>query len=100
MRIGELFRILNSRAWNLDYALSKNISDFFVFWSSLTGLLGNLGQANHASANTPLGSFVQYRHNLGLPCSVIDLGGVEGVEVLNDNQKYLTFKINGKTSTE
>lgn len=68
--------------WNLHNALAKTQLDFFILVSSICGLAGQPGQANYASANSFLDSFMQYRHSVGLPCSVIDLGAVEGVGFL------------------
>ncbi|PSN69566.1 polyketide synthase [Corynespora cassiicola Philippines] len=53
--------------------------DFFVFFSSISGLLGTPGQANYAGANAFLDSFVQYRISLGLAASSIDIGAVMDV---------------------
>ncbi|RAL11760.1 beta-ketoacyl reductase [Aspergillus homomorphus CBS 101889] len=38
-----------------------------------------IGQANYATANTFLDAFVRYRHHLGLPASVLDIGGIREV---------------------
>lgn len=64
--------------WNLHNLVPKDL-DFFVLFSSTCGLLGYYGQGNYASANTFLHSFAQYRQNLGLPASVIDIGAVDNV---------------------
>ncbi|OGM49399.1 polyketide synthase [Aspergillus bombycis] len=69
--------------WNLHSALQNVALDFFVVFSSMAGLVGNPGQANYAAASAFLDSFVQYRHTSGLPASVLDLGCVEGVGILN-----------------
>jgi len=50
--------------------------DFFVLFSSLSGILGQPGQANYCAANTFLDAFVQYRINLGLPAAAVDIGVV------------------------
>lgn len=50
--------------------------DFFVLFSSLSGVLGQPGQANYSGSNTFLDAFVQYRHALGLPASAVDIGVV------------------------
>lgn len=75
--------------WNLHNALSEANLDFFILLSSISGAVGHPGQANYASANSFLGSFTQYRHSLGLPCSVIDLAGVEGIGYLSDRPAKL-----------
>ncbi|KAH8678404.1 putative polyketide synthase [Xylariales sp. PMI_506] len=71
-------------AWNLHRALEGVNLDFFVLISSIAGALGHRGQANYASANTFLDCFSQYRHGLGLSCSVIQLGCMEGIGYLSD----------------
>ncbi|RDA85038.1 hypothetical protein CP532_4577 [Ophiocordyceps camponoti-leonardi (nom. inval.)] len=75
--------------WNLHEALVDTTLDFFILASSLSGTVGQPGQVNYASANTFLDSFVQYRHGLGMPCSVVDLGAVEGIGYLSDKQSKL-----------
>ncbi|KAI0408030.1 KR domain-containing protein [Xylaria palmicola] len=47
--------------WNLHNRLPQN-PGFFILFSSYSGIVGQLGQANYASANTFLDAFVQYRH--------------------------------------
>lgn len=64
--------------WNLHNHLPKDM-DFFVLFSSVCGTFGYYGQSNYASANTFLDSFVQYRQDLGLAASVIDIGPVDEV---------------------
>ncbi|KAK5991578.1 Highly reducing polyketide synthase gloL [Cladobotryum mycophilum] len=82
--------------WNLHNALSETKLDFFVLLGSLSGVVGHPGQSNYAAANSFLDSFVQYRHGLGLPCSVMDLGGVEGVGYLHDRPNKLhQYKASG-----
>ena len=64
--------------WNLHNSLPGDL-DFFVLFSSVGGTFGYYGQSNYASANTFLDSFVQYRQNLGLAASVINIGPVDDV---------------------
>lgn len=75
-------------SWNLHIATVSACADldFFILFSSLSGIFGQPGQANYASANAFLDAFTQYRAGLGLPASVIDLGSVEDVGFLSLNQ--------------
>lgn len=63
-------------AWNLHHALAGNLLDFFVMLGSVTGVVGNHGQAAYCATTTFLDSFASYRASLGLPASTIDLGAV------------------------
>jgi aryl carrier-like protein len=75
--------------WNL-HAASKNCNlDFFVLLASISGIFGNPGQANYAAANTYLDAFVQYRHQKGLPASVIDLGLMGEIGSISKNPKLV-----------
>jgi NADPH:quinone reductase-like Zn-dependent oxidoreductase/aryl carrier-like protein/NADP-dependent 3-hydroxy acid dehydrogenase YdfG len=71
--------------WNLHQLLPKDM-DFFVLFSSVAGLCGSFGQANYASANTFLDAFVQYRQHLDLAASVIDIGPVDDIGFVANNQ--------------
>ena len=75
--------------WNLHEALAGESLDFFVLFSSISGIVGQWGQANYAAANAFLDSFVQYRHKLGLPASVLDIGVMEDVGYVSQNAPVL-----------
>ncbi len=51
-------------AVNLDRALSAAELDFFVVFSSISGILGSAGQADYATANAFLDEFAEYRQGL------------------------------------
>ncbi|KAG6037958.1 Type I Iterative PKS [Claviceps citrina] len=59
--------------------------DFFVMFSSLSGVVGQPGQVSYSAANTFLDAMAQYRNEKGLPASVIDIGAVHDIG-------YLTHK--------
>ncbi|KAI9151270.1 Polyketide synthase [Paramyrothecium foliicola] len=73
--------------WNLHNAsvAAGHELDFFVCFSSLSGVIGQPGQANYASANTFLDSMVQYRRSIGQAASVIDIGAVEEIGYISNS---------------
>jgi len=71
--------------WNLHNALAANSGlEFFVMFSSISGIMGTRGQAAYAAANTFLDAFVSYRHGLGLPASSMDIGPMSDVGYLTN----------------
>ncbi|KAJ5768714.1 Acyl transferase/acyl hydrolase/lysophospholipase [Penicillium odoratum] len=84
--------------WNLhNTALSAGAElDFFVLFSSLSGMFGQPGQSNYAGANTFLDAFSQYRLGLGLPACAIGIGAVEEVGCLAVRESVMQrFKATG-----
>ncbi|KAI0391303.1 hypothetical protein F5Y17DRAFT_18304 [Xylariaceae sp. FL0594] len=69
--------------WNLHEASSREQQqhplDFFTMLSSISGVVGNKGQANYAAANAFLDAFAHYRHAQGLAANSVDLGAIEDV---------------------
>lgn len=70
--------------WNLHRAAveQRMTLDFFTMLSSVSGVIGNKGQANYAAANTFLDAFASYRRGLGLRANSVDLGAIEDVGFL------------------
>ena len=67
-------------AWNIHNAfMYRKPLDFFVMTSSLVTLVDQPGQGNYAAANTFLESFTQYRHNMGLPASVLGICPIDDI---------------------
>lgn len=69
--------------WNLHDAAQQEQPqrplDFFTMLSSISGVVGNKGQANYAAANAFLDAFAFYRQGLGLRAHTVDLGLIEDV---------------------
>ena len=73
-------------AWNLHNSLLGTKLDFFVMLASLSGIVGNRGQAAYAASNTFMDAFAEYRSQQGLPASTIDIGVVAGVGYVAEHQ--------------
>ncbi|KAF6813125.1 polyketide synthase [Colletotrichum sojae] len=73
--------------WNLhSAALNAGLDlDFFLLFGSISGVVGQRGQANYAGANTFLDAFAQYRRGLGLSAAVLDVGAMLDYGYLADN---------------
>jgi hypothetical protein len=74
--------------WNLhNGAESLNLNlEFFTLLSSISGVVGNRGQANYAAANVFLDSFAQFRQSRGQPACSIDLGVIEDSGVIAETE--------------
>lgn len=75
--------------WNLHEAaesLGLNL-DSFTLLSSLSGIIGHIGQANYAAGNVFLDAFAAYRQARGQPACSIDLGISEDAGVIAESAK-------------
>lgn len=83
--------------WNLHNAtqeLLKQPLDFFTMLSSTSGVAGRVGQANYAAANTFLDAFASWRQRQGLCANSVDLGLIEDVGYVAEDETGLDAKIN------
>ncbi|RYP39087.1 hypothetical protein DL767_002350 [Monosporascus sp. MG133] len=88
--------------WNLHRASQKQQKqslDFFTMLSSISGVVGNKGQANYAAANAFLDAFANYRHSLGLPANSVDLGAIEDVGYIAEQGSGLEARFDKKQWT-
>lgn len=72
-------------SWNL-HALLPASMDFFIMLSSISGIVGGIGQANYAAGNTYEDALAAYRVNRGEKAVSLDLGWVETVGILAENE--------------
>lgn len=73
-RLAKVFAPKVMGAWNL-HRLSAGLKlDFFILFSSMTGMLGSAGQVNYAAANSFLDALAQARKAQGLPSSSLAWG--------------------------
>ncbi len=61
-------------AWNLHQMTKSAVLDFFVMYSSIASVLGNLGQSNYAAANAFMDSLAHARRQQCLPALSINWG--------------------------
>lgn len=75
--------------WNLHRCtLARNTElDFFIMLGSLSGIVGNRGQAAYSASNTFMDAFEQYRRLQGLPASTIDLGVLADVGIVAEDKE-------------
>ena len=89
-RFNHVFLPKISGAWNLHLLTQNTPLDFLVLFSSMSSLLGTVGQANYSAANAFLDSLAHYRQSLGLPALSINWAAWAGkgmASSLNSKQK-------------
>lgn len=71
-------------SWNMHELLPLDM-DFFIMLSSISGIIGNPGQANYAAGNAFQDGLAHYRRHKGLKATSIDLGAVADIGYLAEN---------------
>ncbi|KAL0930068.1 polyketide synthase [Colletotrichum truncatum] len=76
--------------WNLHRVSEEQPQplDFFTLLSSISGIVGNKGQANYAAGNTFLDAFADYRRSLGLKANSVDLGLIQDVGYVAEQEGF------------
>ncbi|KAI1213019.1 uncharacterized protein F4807DRAFT_471537 [Annulohypoxylon truncatum] len=87
--------------WNIHRASleQKQQLDMFTMLSSTSGVVGNKGQANYAAANTFLDAFASYRQTLGLHANTVDLGVIEDVGYIAEQDTGLEARFDKRVWT-
>lgn len=73
----------------LDEIFTDNDLDFFMCFSSLASVSGNMGQTAYAAANAYMCSLIAGRRQRGLVGSVINMPGIVGLGYLNRDPSKL-----------
>lgn len=82
-------RVMNPKvlgAINLHNALGSCPLDFFLCFSSISALIGNIGQGNYVAANAFLDNFSHWRNAQNLACTSLNLGVLAEVGVVSRNE--------------
>lgn len=89
---------------HLHNLFQDNTLDFFIFFSSVSTVVGNHGQANYAAANSFMSALAEQRRSQGLAASVMDIGPIGGIGYISRAFQdaalsSITMRTSGFTST-
>ena len=79
--------------WHLHRATRSRDLDLFILFSSMAGVLGSPGQANHAAANVFLDQLAGHRRALGLAGQSIQWGAWSGLGEAEEHRARIARKL-------
>ncbi|KAH9495215.1 hypothetical protein Btru_015693 [Bulinus truncatus] len=89
MSQNEFLQVLSPKvkgAWNM-HLITKNLNlDYFVLYSSVTSVIGNIGQANYGAGNAFIDGLALYRRSMNLAGQSINWGPLN-LGLLKDNEE-------------
>jgi len=94
MSAADMKKVLDPKilgAWNLHAGTLGERLDFFICFSSLAAICGNVDQANYAAANSFLDALMRWRRREGLHGLSINWGVIEGAGYLNAQTELKDF---------
>ncbi|OCL13419.1 putative polyketide synthase [Glonium stellatum] len=79
---------------NLDQIFRDQKLDFFILFSSINCMIGNLGQANYAAANTFMCALAGQRRKRGLAATTLNVGAIIGAGYMErESSKILDLTV-------
>ena len=77
-QVSDVFRPKVYGSIHLDRIFKNENLDFFILFSSINCVIGNLGQANYSAANTFMCSLAAQRRKRGLAATALNVGAIIG----------------------
>jgi acyl transferase domain-containing protein/NADPH:quinone reductase-like Zn-dependent oxidoreductase/NADP-dependent 3-hydroxy acid dehydrogenase YdfG len=84
-----LFRIKETAMRNLDLLTRDMPLDAFVGFSSISSMIGNVGQSNYSSANCALEQIILDRNRAGIKGLAVQWGAIDNVGVMMKDEAAL-----------